>query len=177
MNATSAGSGCARSAGGEHLCCPGIIKADGQMCRDACEVGCVIPGGTLTNPVRPAPPCAGSGTVKPLSGMNIALLLIGELRGFLTHQYWPTWEMHVGRVIRREGGTLITLLCTEEGNQTIPTNLVRALNIVDLQRESFGGRIPSFRRAESCYRRALHFEASSGIRISTFLRGRPDAIW
>ena len=118
--------------------------------------------------------------------LDVAILLSGQLRGFIADDTWATWGTHVVDVLERAGLDYATYLCTdlefEEGY--INATVRRRLKIIMhdrwelLSNRSYAFKVGNWgmRRAQACYERCL--ESRSGCdKAQTLINSRPDVKW
>lgn len=115
--------------------------------------------------------------------LDVAILLSGQLRGFVASDTWATWGTHVVDVLARAGLDYATYLCTdlEFDEAYVNTTVRERLNVVSHHRfdipvnRSYAFKAGNYgmRRAQVCYERyALRNDGAT-----TLLHSRPDVKW
>lgn len=104
--------------------------------------------------------------------VSVALLVVGELRGFLPDG-WRSLERHVVHVLRHEAVSVDTFICTDS-TASLPDAVIRRLRVVS----TVVGAASSERdRLAQCFRAALRFERQAAAQWSHVLRARSDQRW
>lgn len=109
--------------------------------------------------------------------LSVALLIVGELRGFLPDG-WRGFERHVVRVLRREAANVDTFICTDSV-ASLPDDVTKGLRVVSTLVGAAAGERD---RLAQCFHFALHYERQAAERRfppwwSHVLRARPDQSW
>jgi hypothetical protein len=125
------------------------------------------------------------GTFVPLSdsageagGRLVALMLAGNLRGFANSptgdEDWRTSYDHLYSVIVAAGDNVVTLLCCDPDEPTVPDEALEKLNIKVVRRKRFMQQGP---RVRDCHSEVEKFERDHGTAFDFVIRARPDQVW
>ena len=126
-----------------------------------------------------------SAAAEETGALNVAVLVSGAERGFITKGIYETHLRHVQSVLLREGHTVHTFLCTDlrpvDAQNTSLLQLLRVRAVHDADQSTIRSspwhlRWPGENRIADCYDHA-NAAAADDFSYDFFVRTRPDNTW
>lgn len=125
------------------------------------------------------------------SGNNVALVLSGGLRGFVSDGMWRGMLEHLVIPLERDGARVTTHLCIPledlPSMATMPCAVSAALRLRGIYTTMATSTLPSIERAASCFatflplpppkRKARGRKCGGSSNYTHFIRARPDLLW